>query len=73
VQDKKSHHHPHSLTGTDPRNSSHPYGSRYGTEPIPKYSVPSKGTSAQNAYQIIHDELTLDGNPQLSALPLPIL
>jgi glutamate/tyrosine decarboxylase-like PLP-dependent enzyme len=42
-----------------------------GTEPIPKYKIPSKGVGAPTAYQVIHDELTLDGNPQLSACPSP--
>lgn len=72
-------------TGTPNTHSSHPYGARYGTEPIPKYSIPSKvclkglervinseqsavlqGTDAQAAYQLIHDELTLDGSPLLN-------
>jgi glutamate/tyrosine decarboxylase-like PLP-dependent enzyme len=57
------------LTKSDPRSINHPYGSRYGTDPIPKYKIPSKGVEAKTAYQVIHDELTLDGNPQLSAYP----
>ncbi|KAF8526307.1 glutamate decarboxylase [Hysterangium stoloniferum] len=47
-------------------HSSHPYGARYGTEPIPKYHIPTKGTEAESAYQLIHDELTLDGSPLLN-------
>lgn len=65
-QDKKSHRHPHSLTNTNPAEHKHPYGSRYGTAPLPKYRMPSKGTEAQSAYQIIHDELSLDGTPLLN-------
>jgi len=44
----------------------HAYASRYGTAPIPKYHIPSKGTSADSAYQMIHDELSLDGSPLLN-------
>jgi glutamate decarboxylase len=44
----------------------HPYGARYGTASIPKYHIPSKGTDAESAYQLIHDELTLDGTPLLN-------
>ncbi|KAH8108113.1 glutamate decarboxylase [Cristinia sonorae] len=44
----------------------HPYGARYGTAPIPKFKLPSTGTEAKHAYQLIHDELTLDGNPGLN-------
>jgi glutamate decarboxylase len=63
-KDKKSHI--HSLTRTDPNKMTHPYGSRYGTIPIPKYNIPSKGTDAESAYQLIHDELSLDGTPLLN-------
>jgi glutamate decarboxylase len=45
---------------------SHPYGARYGTSPIPKHRLPSKGIDAQSAYQLIHDELSLDGSPLLN-------
>ncbi|KAH9842914.1 glutamate decarboxylase [Rhodofomes roseus] len=44
----------------------HPYGARYGTEPIPKYKLPRKGTDAEATYQLVHDELTLDGTPALN-------
>jgi glutamate decarboxylase len=66
TQDKKSHHPRHSLTDTSRTQFAGAYGARYGTEPIPKYRLPSKGTDAQAAYQIIHDELSLDGTPLLN-------
>ncbi|KAF9097860.1 hypothetical protein BGX23_007762 [Mortierella sp. AD031] len=47
------HHNVHTLA----------YGSRYATEDIPKYKMPEKSTEAQAAYQLIHDELELDGRP----------
>ena len=47
-------------------HANHSYGARYGTEPIPKYKMPAKGTSAKSTYQLIHDELSLDGNPILN-------
>jgi len=42
------------------------YGSRYFKTSIPKYKLPDDGMPAQAAYQLIHDELNLDGNPALN-------
>lgn len=42
------------------------YGSRYFNKSIPKYEMPNEGMPAQAAYQLIHDELNLDGNPALN-------
>lgn len=42
------------------------YGSRYFTKSVPKYEMPEEGMPARAAYQIIHDELNLDGNPSLN-------
>ena len=42
------------------------YGSRYFTKSVPKYEMPKTGMPARAAYQIIHDELNLDGNPALN-------
>ena len=42
------------------------YGTRYVEEPVPKYVLPKNSMSGQVAYQIIHDELNLDGNPALN-------
>ncbi|KAM5539095.1 hypothetical protein V8D89_007318 [Ganoderma adspersum] len=65
IQISKDHkaHHLHSSTN---HHSVHAYGARYGTDPIPKYRIPSKGTDAEATYQLIRDELTLDGNPSLN-------
>jgi len=62
-RDKKSHH---VLTKTDPNVIQSSYAARYSTSPIPKYSIASKGISSDAAYQIIHDELALDGSPVLN-------
>ncbi|GAA5968540.1 hypothetical protein JCM11641_007671 [Rhodosporidiobolus odoratus] len=43
-----------------------PLSDRYDTEPIPKYSIPSKGVPAKEAYELVSGELTLDGNPLLN-------
>lgn len=51
--------------------SSHP-ARDYGTEPIPKYSIPSKGVPAETAYSLVSNELSLDGNPLCVALPAPL-
>jgi glutamate decarboxylase len=42
------------------------YGSRYGSDSVPKYRIPPKGVDEETAYQIIHDELSLDGSPLLN-------
>jgi len=42
------------------------YGSRTMSEPIPKYSLPDKEMSSRTAYQLVHDELMLDGNARLN-------
>lgn len=39
------------------------YSSRYFDEEIPKHEIPEKSMPANAAYQLIHDELNLDGNP----------
>ncbi|KAF8226168.1 glutamate decarboxylase [Tricholoma matsutake] len=64
AHDKKSHH--HSFTETDPNRINHSYGARYNSNPIPKYHLASKGIDADSAYQLIHDELSLDGSPVLN-------
>jgi len=42
------------------------YSTRYFAEPVPKYELPKKGIPANAAYQLVHDELNLDGNPALN-------
>lgn len=42
------------------------YGSRYFRKSVPKYEMSEEGMPARAAYQIIHDELNLDGNPALN-------
>ncbi|OBZ75863.1 Glutamate decarboxylase 5 [Grifola frondosa] len=61
AQDRKSRVH-----SSSHHLATHPYGARYGTESIPKYTLPSKGTDAEASYQLIHDELALDGCPALN-------
>ncbi|KAF9346077.1 hypothetical protein BGX34_004202 [Mortierella sp. NVP85] len=47
-----------------PRNiHSLAYGSRYATQEIPKFTLPDQSTEAAAVYQLIHDELELDGRP----------
>jgi len=51
----------------DPDDSLAPaYGSRSLSEPVPKYRLPEGDMPARLAYQLIHDELALDGNPALN-------
>jgi glutamate decarboxylase len=42
------------------------YGSRYFSQPIPKFEIPEDGMPPEVAYRLIHDELNLDGNPSLN-------
>ncbi|OCH95645.1 glutamate decarboxylase [Obba rivulosa] len=63
AQDHPNKRHLKSSTG---HQQTHPYGGRYGLEPIPKYHIPSTGTDAEATYQLIHDELNLDGTPALN-------
>ena len=42
------------------------YGSRELCEAVPRYQLPQHGMPSRSAYQLIHDELNLDGNPALT-------
>jgi glutamate decarboxylase len=42
------------------------YAGRSFAHDVPKYRVPAQGMSAGAAYQLVHDELNLDGNPALN-------
>lgn len=42
------------------------YAGRSFSHDIPKYRLPAEGIAPNAAYQLIHDELNLDGNPALN-------
>jgi len=42
------------------------YSTRYFREEIPKYELPGHGVPANAAYQLVHNELNMDGNPSLN-------
>ncbi len=42
------------------------YSTRYFRESVPKHDIPESGMPANAAFQLIHDELNLDGNPSLN-------
>jgi glutamate decarboxylase len=42
------------------------YAGRSFSHDVPKYRLPAEGMSADAAYQLVHDELNLDGNPTLN-------
>jgi glutamate decarboxylase len=42
------------------------YAARSFSHEIPKHRLPAQGMSADAAYQLVHDELNLDGNPALN-------
>ncbi|KAI0597256.1 pyridoxal phosphate-dependent transferase [Biscogniauxia sp. FL1348] len=44
-----------------------PYGTKYASQvDVPKYEIPQDGAPSDSAYQLIHDELDLDGKPNLN-------
>ncbi len=59
---------PHRVHPTDDdRSVLNPrYGSRYLQSPVPRDALPAEGMPADVAYQLVHDELNLDGNPALN-------
>ena len=47
--------------------SSTPYSTRYASkEAIPKFRIPTEGSPADVAAQLLRDELDLDGRPNLN-------
>lgn len=42
------------------------YSMRFFSGDVPKYEMPEIGMPANAAYQLVHDELNLDGNPALN-------
>jgi glutamate decarboxylase len=42
------------------------YAGRSFSHEVPKHHLPARGMSADAAYQLVHDELNLDGNPSLN-------
>lgn len=42
------------------------YANRFFTKPIPKFHIPEESNDADTVYQFIHDELNMDGNPDLN-------
>ncbi len=42
------------------------YAGRMFSHDIPKFKLPNDGMAASAAYQLVHDELNLDGNPALN-------
>lgn len=42
------------------------FGSRALREPVPKYKLPMGEMRPRNSYQLVHDELMLDGNSRLN-------
>ncbi|XWS60800.1 hypothetical protein CRYUN_Cryun07bG0068400 [Craigia yunnanensis] len=57
------------LTETIPDTNAHlhsTFASRYVRAPVPRFKMPDKSMPKDAAYQVIHDELMLDGNPRLN-------
>ena len=42
------------------------YGGRAAVDPVPKYEIPARGMAPAIAYDLIRDELILDGNSRLN-------
>ncbi len=56
----------HTLNLDSEEHLSPTYAGRSFSHDIPKYRLPTEGVVAEAAYQLIHDELNLDGNPALN-------
>jgi glutamate decarboxylase len=56
----------HKLNLDSEESLSPTYSGRSFSHDIPKYRLPATGVSADAAYQLVHDELNLDGNPTLN-------
>ncbi len=56
------------LDDLDPSNHGHisTYSSRYFSQPTPKFEMPQRSIPANAAYQLVHDELNMDGNQSLN-------
>ncbi|WVO13539.1 glutamate decarboxylase [Cryptococcus depauperatus] len=67
IEESKDHHirkHTHNRAATLYDN---PYTSRYDVDvDLPRFSIPNKGANAKVCYQLLHDELLLDGNPNMN-------
>ncbi|KAI9032559.1 glutamate decarboxylase [Phycomyces nitens] len=62
---------PKSLQSDDTSKEKQPlhslaYNSRYATIDVPKTEIPQKPSGSSTAYQLIHDELDLDGTPAMN-------
>ncbi|XP_065850337.1 glutamate decarboxylase-like [Euphorbia lathyris] len=57
-----------SQASSEPSNVTVPstFGSRYARVALPRYKMPENSIPKEAAYQIINDELMLDGNPRLN-------
>ncbi|CAL5005811.1 unnamed protein product [Urochloa decumbens] len=60
-----------SVAATGPGTDAEPvsstfFASRYVRDPLPRYRMPDRSIPREAAYQIINDELMLDGNPRLN-------
>ncbi|KAI9455579.1 glutamate decarboxylase [Lactarius psammicola] len=66
IKPRSAHHLTDSNQDTIHHAGGSRYTSRYGSSSVPKYKIPSKGVDEDTAYQIIHDELSLDGQPLLN-------
>src|SRR5579859_7269106 len=56
----------HTLKVDSDETLSPTYAGRSFSHDIPKYRLPAVGVTSDAAYQLVHDELNLDGNPALN-------
>ncbi|XVF53723.1 hypothetical protein PTKIN_Ptkin05aG0121600 [Pterospermum kingtungense] len=58
------------ISTTDPAPEQHlhssTFASRYVRDPLPRFKMPKNSMPKEAAYQVINDELMLDGNPRLN-------
>lgn len=57
----------HAHPGSRPNRYQTPYTSNYASrQTLPTYRIPDDGAPSDTVYQVIHDELELDGKPDLN-------
>lgn len=61
---KSGHYRRHGIENTSIPSSA--YSSEYSTHALPKFRVPEKASNPATTYQLITDDLTLDGKPSLN-------
>lgn len=66
IEQSKDHPHRQHLSNKSKRIFHQSWSRDEDAQNIPKYTLPGAGIPSKSAYQLLHDEMTLDGNPTLN-------